>query len=34
MLALSVLDRGVKPDQVKPMTIDLVCVASPLSTQH
>ena len=33
-LASSVVDRGVEPDRVKPKTIELVLVASPLSTRH
>jgi hypothetical protein len=34
MLALSAIDRGSRPCRVKPNTIKLVFVASPLSTQH
>ena len=34
VLASSAVDRGFEPDRVKPKTIQLVCVASPLSTQH
>ena len=34
VLALSAVDRGFKPGWVKPKTIKLVFVASPLSTQH
>ena len=34
VLASSAIDRGFEPDQVKPKTMKLVCVASPLSTQH
>jgi hypothetical protein len=34
VLACSAVDRGIEPDQVKPKTIQFVCVASPLSTQH
>jgi hypothetical protein len=32
--ASSVVDRGFEPCQVKPKTIKLVSVASPLSMQH
>ena len=34
VLALSVVDREFEPRRVKPKTIKLVFVASPLSTQH
>ena len=34
VLALSAVDRGFEPDRVKPKTIILVFVASPLSTHH
>ena len=35
VLASSVVDRcGSSPGRVKPTTIYLVCVASPLSTYH
>jgi hypothetical protein len=34
VLASSALDRGFEHDRVKPKTVKLVCVASPLSTQH
>ena len=34
MLASNAVDRGFEPDRVKPKTIKLVFVASPLSTQH
>ena len=34
LLALSVVDRGFEPWLVKPQTIKLVFVASPLSTQQ
>ena len=34
VLASSAVDRGFEPDRVKPKTIKLVFVASPLSTQH
>jgi hypothetical protein len=34
VLASSAVDRGFKPGWVKPKTIKLVFVASPLSTQH
>jgi hypothetical protein len=34
VLASSAVDRGFDPDQVKPKTIKLVFVASPLSMQH
>ena len=34
MLTSSVVDRGFEPRSVKPKTIKLVCIASPLSTQH
>ena len=34
MLALSAIDRGSRPCRVKPNTIKLVFVASPLSMQH
>ena len=34
VLASSAVDRGFEPGQVKPKTIKLVCVASPLSTEH
>jgi hypothetical protein len=34
VLALSAVDRGFEPDRVKPKTIKLVFVASPLSMQH
>ena len=34
MLALSVVDRGFQLRSGQPMTIKLVFVASPLSTQH
>jgi hypothetical protein len=34
VLVSSVVDRGFEPDQVKPKTIKLVFVASPLGTQH
>ena len=32
VLASSVVDQGSSPGRVKPKTIKLVCVASPLST--
>ena len=34
MLASSAVDRGVKPDQVKSMSINLVFVTSPLSIKE
>jgi hypothetical protein len=34
MLASSAVYREFEPGRVKPMTIKLVCVASPLSTHH
>jgi len=34
VLVSSVVDRGFEPGWVKPKTIQLVFVASPLSTQH
>jgi hypothetical protein len=34
VLASSAVDRGFDPDPVKPKTIKLVFVASPLSMQH
>jgi hypothetical protein len=34
VLASSEEDRGSSHGRVKPKTIKLVCVASPLSTQH
>ena len=34
MLTLSAVDRGFESRSVKPKTIKLVFVASPLSTQH
>ena len=34
VLASSVVDRGFEPGRIKPKTIQLVFVASPLSTQH
>ena len=34
VLASSVVDRGFKPDRVKPKTIKLVFVASLLSMQN
>ena len=34
VLALSMVDHGIEPGQVKSQTINLVFVASPLSTQH
>ena len=34
MLASSAVNYGFEPGQVKPKTIKLVIVASPLSTQH
>ena len=34
VLASSVVDRGIEPDCIKPKTIKLVFVASPLSTHH
>jgi hypothetical protein len=34
MLASSAVDRGFDPGRIKPKTIKLVFVASPLSTQH
>jgi hypothetical protein len=34
VLASSAVECGFEPDRVKPKTIKLVCVASPLSTQH
>ena len=34
VLASSVVDREFEPRRVKPNTIKLVFVASPLSTQH
>jgi hypothetical protein len=34
VLASSALDRGFEHDRVKLKTVKLVCVASPLSTQH
>jgi hypothetical protein len=34
VLASSAVDRGFKPRSVKPKTIKLVFVASPLSMQH
>jgi hypothetical protein len=34
VLASSAVDRGFDPDRVKPKTIKLVFVASPLSMQH
>ena len=34
MLASSAVDRGFESDWVKPKTIELVFVASPLSMQH
>ena len=34
VLASSAVDCGFEPDRVKPKTIKLVFVASPLSTQH
>jgi hypothetical protein len=34
VLASSAVDRGLEPGRVMPKTIKLVCVASPLSTQH
>ena len=34
VLALSALDRGLEPGSVKPKTIILVFVASPLTKQY
>jgi hypothetical protein len=34
VLALSVVDRGFDHNRVKRKTMQLVCVASPLSTQY
>ena len=34
ILSLNVIDRGFEPSQVKPKTMKLVFVASPLSMQH
>jgi hypothetical protein len=34
VLSTSAVDRGFDPGRVKPRTIKLVFVASPLSTQH
>jgi hypothetical protein len=34
VLASSAVECGFEPDRVKPKTIKLVFVASPLSTQH
>ena len=34
VLALCAVDCGLKPGRVKPKTIKLVFVDSPLSTQH
>ena len=34
VLASGVVDRGLNPGRVKPKTIKLVFVASPLSMQH
>jgi hypothetical protein len=34
MLASSEVGRGFDPDRVKPKTIKLVVLTSPLSTQH
>ena len=34
VLASSAVDRGFDPRRVKPKTITMVFVASPLSTQH
>jgi hypothetical protein len=35
VLSSRAVDRGFEPrDRVKPNTIKLACVASPLSTQH
>ena len=34
VLASSVVDRGLEPRWIKPKTMKLLCVASPLSTQH
>jgi hypothetical protein len=34
VLASSVVDRGFESGRVKPKTLKLVFVASPLSTQH
>ena len=34
VLAKSAVDREFEPDRVKPKTIKLVCVASPLSTYN
>ena len=34
VLASGAVDRGFEPGRVKPRTIKLVFVASPLNTQH
>jgi hypothetical protein len=34
MLLSGAVDRGFDHDRVKPKTIKLECVVSPLSTQH
>jgi hypothetical protein len=34
VIALSAVDRGFEPEWFKAMTIKMVCVASPLRTQH
>ena len=34
VIASSTVDRGFEPTRVRPKTIKLVFVASPLSTQH
>jgi hypothetical protein len=34
LLATSAVDRGFEPGRVKPKTMKLVFVTSPLSTQH
>jgi hypothetical protein len=34
VLVSSVVDRGFEPDWVKPKTMNLVFVASPLNMQH
>ena len=33
-LPSSLVDRGFDPDRVKPKTIKMIFVASPISTQH
>ena len=34
MVSILAVDHGFEPDRVKPKTIKLVLVASPLGTQH